>query len=386
MSLEPIQQFSNILQNSRDVIIFVPENSTGDSIGCAWAFYYFLQKKNIKATIVIARDEAKLERFSFLVQPENIMHSLSGARDFVLSFNTKYNKIINVRTERGDEELRIFITPEHGSVDPRDFSFIPAKFKYDLAVVFDSPDKESIGKIYEENPDIFYEVPIVNIDHHGENENFGQINIVDITAGASAEVLADVLEKIDPQAVDETVAQCLLTGIIDATNSFQKKNTTPKSLQAAAMLMTKGADQQKIIRYLYKTQPFHLLKLWGRIMARLYWEEDIRMVWAPVLLEDFVQSRSNTKDMPYILEKIKENYSNGKIFMVLFEEAPGKMRCVITCADRELLKKIANGLGGSCSGDVCEIVETADEIQEAGKRVVGKIRMYGLLSGNNNGA
>ncbi len=73
----------------------------------------------------------------------------------MLAFNTKFNKITNVKTERVEDELRIFITPEKGSIDPRDFSFIPAKFKYDLVISVGCADKESIGKVYEENPDIF---------------------------------------------------------------------------------------------------------------------------------------------------------------------------------------------------------------------------------------
>ena len=44
-----------------------------------------------------------------------------GARDFVLSFSTKYNKIINFRTEKKEDAFEIYITPEKESIDPRDF-------------------------------------------------------------------------------------------------------------------------------------------------------------------------------------------------------------------------------------------------------------------------
>ncbi|MDD5397429.1 MAG: DHH family phosphoesterase, partial [Candidatus Moranbacteria bacterium] len=312
---------------------------------------------------------------TFLNKPEELMDSLAGARDFVLAFNTEFNKITNVRTERVEQELRIFITPEKGSIDPRDFSFIPAKFKYDLVIVLGSPDKESLGKVYEENPDIFYEVPVVNIDHHSENDNFGQINIVDIAASSTSEVVTDLFMKINEKNIDENMAECLLTGIIDATNSFQKKNTTPKALQIGALLMTKGADQQKIIRYLYKTQPLHLLKLWGRVMARLYWEDEIFMAWAPVFLEDFVQSRSKPKDVPFILDKVKENYSAGKIFMVLYNHTEGEVRGVIKCISSDQLKKVAEILDAPIHGELCEFSRQADDTTEAGKQIVEKLRV-----------
>ncbi|EKE11998.1 MAG: hypothetical protein ACD_14C00048G0003 [uncultured bacterium] len=379
MSLDLAQQLQNVLKNSKHVLIFMAQDFSGDAIGSAWATYSFLKKNNIEATVVVPSDERYLERFSFLEKPETVIDSLAGARDFVLAFNTKFNKITNVRTERIDEELRIFITPEKGSIDPRDFSFIPAKFKYDLVIVLGSPDKESLGKVYEENPDIFYEVPVVNIDHHTENDNFGQVNIVDITASSTSEVVADLMHKIDEKNIDEAMAESLLTGIIDSTNSFQKKNTTPKSLQVASMLMTKGADQQKIIRYLYKTQPLHLLKLWGRVMARLYWEDDIFLAWAPVFLEDFVQSRSKPSDVPFILDKVRENYSAGKIFMVLYNHSAGEVRGVIKCINNDQAKKVSQILDVKVSGDVCEFAEQSEDTLQAGKHIIEKLRA-GLAS------
>ncbi|KKP90046.1 MAG: Phosphoesterase RecJ domain protein [Candidatus Moranbacteria bacterium GW2011_GWC2_37_73] len=374
MSLDLAQQLDNVLKNAKHVLIFMAQDFSGDAVGSAWATYFFLKKNNIEATVVVPSDENYLQRFSFLTKPEDLMDSLAGARDFVLAFNTKFNKITNVRTERVEDELRIFITPEKGSIDPRDFSFIPAKFKYDLVIVLGSPDKESLGKVYEENPDIFYEVPVVNIDHHTENDNFGQVNIVDITASSTSEVVADLFSKINEKNIDENMAESLLTGIIDATNSFQKKNTSPKSLQIGAMLMTKGADQQKIIRYLYKTQPLHLLKLWGRVMARLYWEDEISLAWAPVFLEDFVQSRSKPSDVPFILDKIKENYSAGKIFMVLYNETPGQVRGVIKCINNDQLKKVAEILEAKAIGDVCEFSLQSGDTTEAGQHIVEKLR------------
>ncbi len=374
MILEPNQQFKNVIDSAKNVLIFTPQNAGGDALGAAWATYFFLKKKNIEATIVVANENPHLERFAFLSKPENIIESLAGARDFVLSFNTKYNKITNVKTERVEDELRIFITPEKGSIDPRDFSFIPAKFKYDLVIAVGCADKESIGKVYEENPDIFYEVPVVNIDQHTENDQFGQINVVDIKASCTCEILAETLLRIEEKNVDENIAECLLTGLIDETNSFQNKNTTPRSLQIAAALMTKGAKQQKIIRFLFKTQPLHLLKLWGRVMARLQWESDLELVWAPVFLEDFVQSRSNPNDVPFILEKIKENYSAGKFFMVLYSENIGQVHGVIKGGNDEQIKAVAQLVEGKCLGDTCEFTLNSDDTNQAGISVVEKIR------------
>jgi len=374
MALEPIQQLEKLLEESKNVLIILPQNPTGDAIGSGWAFYYFLEKKGIIPTLAFVDEFNELERFNFLPRPKNISGSIAEAREFILVFNTKDNKISNVKPEFGSDELRISITPEKGSIDPRDFSFIPAKSKYDLIVVLDSPDKETLGKIFEENPDIFYEVPLVNIDHHPNNENFGQVNLVNITASSTAESIFEILEKLDLNLMDENISNCLLTGIISGTESFQRKNTTPKSLQIAAKLMDNGAKQQEIIRWLYKTQPFNTLKLWGRVMARLNLDKELKLVWSLMTIEDFVQSRSNPNDIPFILEKIKDNYSASNIFMVLYNEKSDIVNGMIKCSDPETVKKLSGILEGSAKQDIVSFKLEGKNILEAEKETLEKIR------------
>jgi len=375
MSLEPQEQFKNFVEKSKDVLILIPENPSGDAVGSAWALYFFLQKKEIDASIAFSNHLS--DKYSFLPKPEQILTEISGARDFVLSFNTTYNKITNVRTEESEGKLEIHLTPEKGNLNPKDFSFILAKFKYDLMVVIDSPDFESLGKIYEKNPDLFFEVPIINIDHRSTNDNFGQINLVDITASSCSEILSVALDHINADLIDKTIADCLLTGIISATESFQTKNTTPKALLAAATLMDKGADQQTIIRWLYKTQPLHVLKLWGRAMANLNWDEQSKLIWTNLSVEDFVQSRSNQTDVLVILEKLQENYSEGKIFMARYNDTPNSTVALLKSVDQALLKKIKPFFNGILNRDVLEIKSETSILFEAGEDIAKKIKEIG---------
>lgn len=375
MALELVQQFEKVLGDAKKVLIILPESPSGDAISSGYALHRVLQEKSIDTSLAFSDSDKEAEKYEFLPKPKEILPIISGIRDFVLSFNTKTNKITSVRKEFVDDELRIYITPEKGSIDPRDFSFIPAKFKYDLLIVIDSPDKESTGKIYEENPDIFYEVPVVNIDHHNDNDNFGQINFVNLTASSTAEVLAGIFQK-DPAyfKIDENIANCLLAGIISATDSFQKKNTTPKSLEMAAQLMDLGADQQLIVRWLYKTQPFNILKLWGRVMARLNWDEEMKLAWSLVSLEDFVQSRSKPEDVPRILEKIKDNYSAGNIFLVLYNEKPDVVVGMIKNTNSNSMEKFAEMFQGKIKKDLIIFRLENKNILEAEKEVLEKIK------------
>lgn len=376
MSLDPIQQFKSFLEKSKEVLILIPENPGGDAIGSAWALYFFLEQKNISPTIALA--DGFPQKFSFLPRPGNIIPQISGARDFVLSFDTTSNKITAVRSEEKENNFTVYITPEKGAINPRDFSFILAKFKYDLIVVLDCPDLEKLGKIYTENTELFFEVPVVNIDHQPDNENFGQINLVDVIASSCSEILAGILENIDYPAVDKKIADCLLAGIISATDSFQKKNTTPRALLTAATLMDKGADQQEIVRWLYKTQPLSVLKLWGRAMAKINLDEKSGLVWTALTVSDFVQSRTTPENIPEILEKLEENYSKGKIFMLLYNDTPASTVAEIKLADPALLPKSASSLNGEIKKGILEIKIASGDLEIAGEALAKKIKEMGV--------
>ncbi len=346
MSLSPLEQFSDLVRKSERPIIFLPAYPDKDALASGLALVRFFSKLGKEATLAGDSLSSHLSELPFLAASENILETLSGTRDFVLAFETAHNKILSMRSEQDGDSFKIFITPEKGSIDPRDFSFIPGQIRYDAAFVLGAPDKERLGKIYEENPDIFYEIPVANIDNRAENEHFGQINLTDTTASSVSEILCDALLAIGKDLIDQELSEMFLTGIIAATESFQKKNTTPKALKTASLLIDAGADREKIVLSLYKTQPFHLLKLWGRLMSGLKWDEELRLAYATATVDDFVQSRSNPDDIPAVLEKIRGNFSSGTYFAIIFPETAETSRVILKTSQNgsvsELLPAIAS--------------------------------------------
>ncbi len=374
MSLNPIEQFKKALASAKKPLILLPQNPDGDAIGSGWAFYFFIKKNNFDPTIAFYDPLNNVRQFDFLPKPKNLQKDVLGSRDFILSFNTTRNKIIEIKTEEKKDTTLIHITPEYGAIDPRDFSFVPAKFKYDLIICLNSPDKETLGKIFEDNPDMFYEIPVINIDHHSTNDNFGQINIVDITASSTAETVYNLLTKINFN-LSEKISNCLLTGIISATNSFQNKLTTPQSLKISSELMDGGANQQKIIRHLYKTQPFNILKLLGKVMSKLKRDNSLNLVWATVSIEDFVQSRSEPSDLPFVIDKIQSNYENGELFLILYLKKPQLVKGVLKISSSKILehKNLNIFENGKLTGDLYTFELKNLSLEEAEKICLQKL-------------
>jgi nanoRNase/pAp phosphatase (c-di-AMP/oligoRNAs hydrolase) len=322
MSQDVVKQFDKLLNNSSHVLILLPESPKHDLFCCALALTHFCETKNITTTIAYSDPFEETASLNFLPRAKNssIIHSISGSRDLILSFNTKYNKILNVQTEPGDDILNIRITPEHGMVDSRDFSFLPGKFPYDIIITIGAIEKESMGKIYDDMPDIFYEIPIINIDNKSANEQYGQVNIVNAVASSVSEMIGDIFERLHIAKIPKLCAQCLLAGIISETNSFQNHNTTPHALTLASRLIEFGADQQIIIHNLYRNQTFSLLQLWGRTMKNLTTLPcHKQIVISTITLQDRMQTKAEKHQLHAILKKMKQNYPSGKIFLLVYE-------------------------------------------------------------------
>lgn len=363
--------FLSLLKKSKEILIIIPPAPTDDAICSAFGLSRLISKQQKNAYLHFR--EPLPSRLSFLKPPDRIIDSLSGSRDFVIIFRTTYNKILKVKTEEKPDEYHIRVTPSNGSIDPRDFSIAPAQFKYDLAIILNTASLESLGKLYQENTDLFFEVPKVNIDHQSSNENYGQVNLVDMTAPSVAEIITQFALENHEQLVDQDIAQSLLAGIIAATDSFQKPNITPNTMILAARLMKYKADQPTIIRHLYKTKSLSFLKLWGRVMARLNWNEKYHCVWSLLSVEDFVQSRSSDKDVPFVLEQVQENFSDGHISAILYSESANRTVAQIRFASETIARQVADIFGQPAYNKTMIVPFESKNLLEAEKEFIDKL-------------
>lgn len=138
--------------------------------------------------------------------------------------------------------------------------------------------------------------------------------------------------------------------------------------------MTLGANQQEIIRHLFKTQPFSILKLWGRIMSKLKWNEELGLIWSVVSIEDFVQSRTEPNDISFILDKIQSNYEAGKIFLILYANTGQNYKGILKFSNPERLTKLTQFENGKIVGDIFEFELNFQDISDAEKYCLEKLK------------
>ena len=335
MELSSKQQIVDLIKKSNNILLTTHTNPDGDALGSMLAFYLVLKKMDKK--VIAVSPGATPQVLNFLPQVNSLNNKFSGMRDFIVSVDLANAQIDRMayKKDPNNKKLQIIVTPKVGNFSPEDVSFSYGANKFDLIFVLDAPDLDRLGAVYDENTELFYETPIVNIDHHPGNEYFGKINWVDLTATSTSEILVSLIESLsrEKQLLDAEVATCLLTGITTDTGSFQNNNTTPKSLTIAAQLVAAGAAQQEIIQKIYKTKALSTLKLWGVILSRVIKEDNF--IWSYATKNDFIATGAKENETQGLIDELLKTVP-GIDFALLLSDKSGAVHGSLRAAKKSV--------------------------------------------------
>lgn len=247
--LTPKQQTSEALRQAETILIATAQHPSVDQAAAVLAAGLILRKLGKKVTLLIS--DQLPPSMNFLPVNE-IDKSLTGLRDFILKVDLSKAEVDKIKYTVDDGKLNVHVTPFKGGFAPSDVTFGYGGFHYDVAMVLGVPARSRLDRVFEQNSQLFNEVPILNIDFHRSNENYGAVNLIEPTAASLAEILVALSESLETGMIDAQIATIMLTGIIASTDRFTASHTTAKALTVAAQLMAAGADQQKVVKNLYQ--------------------------------------------------------------------------------------------------------------------------------------
>lgn len=378
MELTAKQQTTEQIKNAQKILVLTHTSPDGDGLGSLLALYLVLKQLGKEVTAVVPDQISGA--LKFLPSIEEIVKNFSSAKDFIITIDTSKVKVdrLGYKHLTQENKLNIVITSLGGTFTDKDISFGQGMPKFDLIIVLDSPDLERLGPLYESQSGLFYETPVINIDHHAGNDFFGKINWVDLTATSTSEILVALVESLsrEKSLLNEDVATALLTGIITDTGSFQNVNTTPKSLTVAAQLVAAGGRQQEIIRHIFKTKPLSTLKLWGRILAKVRSEENLRFVWSKIDRTDFTETGADEAETTGIIDELLKSAPNIDFAMLIVERQDGihgSLRAVSPGID---VAKIANIFGGGGHEAAAAFQIYGESLADREGEILAKIRDY----------
>ncbi len=241
---------------------------------------------------------------------------------------------------------------------PRNLSFLPGIERmqqtlpdraFDLVIALDAGEFIRFGRLYEENREFFDSTTVLNLDHHITSEGCGQVNIIDPASSATAELLV-LFQQQARLPLNYDAALCLLTGIITDTSSFQFTNTTPRTLEVAALLLRAGAIPETVVQPIYRARPLAQARFQSLIFASAQTACDGRLIWSSAD-ERTLAAAGAIPEMDDNTSGLLRDIDGVQIaaFLKSYGE-PGTTRLSLRCAAPynagQICQRISNGLGG----------------------------------------
>lgn len=205
---------------------------------------YLAFRDSANKQVSIASASEPLVEVSSLVGIDKVKAQLSGeGGDLTVSFPYKEGEIEKVSYTIEEGFLNIVVKAgEQGlTFSEKDIRYNRGGGMPKVIFVVGTPRISDLGSLF--NPQALKNTTIVNIDNKNDNQGFGDIVLVSPKYSSVSEQVASLLQSLNLD-IDVDIAQNLLSGILDATENFQKPNTSYLAFEMAGSLMKKGALRQ----------------------------------------------------------------------------------------------------------------------------------------------
>ena len=211
---------------------------------------------------------------------------------------------------------------------------------------------------------------LISIDHHLSGKPFANINWIDPTACATAEMIFRLAREAGVK-ISAEIATCLYTAVLTDTGSFCFPGTTERTFALAQELVRAGADPVACAQHVYFANPTSKMRLLGCALSTLHREGNL--AWMHINRADFDFSGAFDEDSEGLV-----NYAlsiGGVEVAVLFRELPDKRyRVSLRTKGKINVATIAERFGGGghecASGCAIE-----GPLSVASERILAQIRL-----------
>jgi len=210
---------------------------------------------------------------------------------------------------------------------------------------------------------------LINIDHHASSRPFANINWIDPSAVATAELVFRLAQAAQVKITPE-IATCLYTAVLTDTGAFCYAPTNACTFVLAKFLVEHGADPGKIAQSVYFSSPMSKMCLLGAALSRL--ERDGAITWMSVTRHDMERFGALDEDCEGLV-----NYALGiagvEVAIFFREVAHERIRVSIRSKGAVNVAEIAQKFGGGgheCAGGF----STEGPVKEAASRVLAELR------------
>lgn len=214
---------------------------------------------------------------------------------------------------------------------------------------------------------------IIKIDHHPNEDPYGDLLYVNTQASSASEIIADFAFEMGLQLTDE-VARLLYIGIVGDTGRFLYAATTSKTMSIASKLREFDFDFAAISREM-DSFPFKIAKLQGYVFEHMEVDENgaARVTLSREILESFDVTDAETAAIVGVPGKI-DSVSSWAIFV---EQPDGSYRVRLRSKQAVINQIAQNHDGGGhplASGANSYSLDENDQIYKEIQEVVAHAR------------
>ncbi|MBN2854168.1 DHH family phosphoesterase [Patescibacteria group bacterium] len=192
----------------------------------------------------------------------------------------------------------------------------------------------------------------IEIDHHEKIDDWADLEIRRQDKASTSAMVYDLLKAGDYQ-INKNVSECVLSGLMADTGCFLYSNATSKTVALASEMLNQGASFNKILRATTKNSNLLSLKIWGRAIENLHFNQETGLVSSGLTeieikeLETISEENENLiADLFGIIVSFLSSLKGVKVALLLREEN-GLIKGSLRSNNSEIdVAKIAGQFGG----------------------------------------
>jgi phosphoesterase RecJ-like protein len=202
---------------------------------------------------------------------------------------------------------------------------------FDVAIALDTATQSRLGN----STEIVRSAKTwINIDHHPSNPRYGDLVYIDATAPATGQILFELLTS-QGLPIDTAIAENLFVAISTDTGSFQYPNTTARTFEIGAALLSHGVDVGRVSQLLYQSYPRRRTELLRELLGTMRFAAGGKIATFSLSLKVAADLGAKPEDNEGLIDHIRA--IQGVIVAIFFEELPdGKVRVSLRSKSEEV--------------------------------------------------
>jgi phosphoesterase RecJ-like protein len=242
--------------------------------------------------------------------------------------------------------------------------------EYDLFIIQDSG---SIGMVSRIQP-ISLPLPMrtVVIDHHASNQGYADVNLVDKSYPATAQMLFDLFKAWNVRMTPE-IASNLFIGIYTDTGGFKYTNTSARTYQVAGELTKLVPNFPQLISDMENSNTPEFIAYLGLAFSSIRTFHSGRLGLSVISHADLVERKLTEVELPgAVVASFMRSVVDWKISGALTETEPGNIKLNLRSKDGQTydVSRLAVALGGGGHKAAAGAQLPGMTIEEAVQKVV----------------